>query len=57
MSLIPTLGRQTQEDHCEFEANLDYRVSSSTARVTQRIFVSWKKKKEFWKVLQATGAP
>ena len=28
MPLIPALGRQRQVDLCEFEASLDYRVSS-----------------------------
>ena len=32
--LIPALGRQRQEDLCEFEASLVYRVSSRTARAT-----------------------
>jgi hypothetical protein len=27
MSLTPALGRQRQEDHCEFEASLVYKVS------------------------------
>ena len=37
MPLIPALGRQRQEDLCEFEASLAYRGSSRTARaVTQR---------------------
>jgi hypothetical protein len=36
MPLIPALGRQRQEDLCEFEANLIYRASSRTARATQR---------------------
>jgi hypothetical protein len=42
--LIPALGRQRQEDH-EFEASLVYRVSSRTARATQRNPVSKKKQK------------
>jgi hypothetical protein len=36
MALIPTLGRQRQENFCEFEASLVYRVSFRTARVAQR---------------------
>ena len=34
--LIPALGRQRQEDLCEFRVSLVYRVSSKTSRVTQR---------------------
>lgn len=35
--LIPTLKRQRQADHCEFEDSLVYKMSSKTARVvTQR---------------------
>jgi hypothetical protein len=37
--LIPALGRQRQADS-EFEASLVYRVSSRTARATQRNPVS-----------------
>ena len=33
---LPTLGRQRQEDICEFKASLGYRVSSRTARTKQR---------------------
>jgi hypothetical protein len=36
MPLVPALGRQRQEDLCEFEASLVYRVSPRTARATQR---------------------
>ena len=36
MPLIPALGRQSQADLYEFEASLIYRVSSKTARDTQR---------------------
>jgi hypothetical protein len=36
MPLIPVLGRQRQADLYEFEASLVYRVSSRTARGTQR---------------------
>ena len=34
--MIPALGRQRQEDLCEFEASLAYRISCRTARATQR---------------------
>ena len=40
MLLIPALGRQRQEDLCQFEANLVYKVSSRTAGATQRYPVS-----------------
>jgi hypothetical protein len=36
MPLIPALGRQRQADLCKFEASLVYRMSSGSARVTQR---------------------
>jgi hypothetical protein len=36
MPLIPELGRQRQAYPGEFEANLDYIVSSRTARATHR---------------------
>ena len=39
MPLIPAFGRQRQEDHHEFEASLVYRVSSRTAKATQRNLV------------------
>jgi hypothetical protein len=42
-SLIPALGRQRQADS-EFQASLVYRVSSRTARATQRSPVSKKTK-------------
>jgi hypothetical protein len=47
MPLIPALGRQRQADF-EFEANLVYRVSSRTARATQRkpVLKNQKKKKK-----------
>ena len=35
MPLIAVLGKQRQEDLCELEASLVYRVSSRTARATQ----------------------
>jgi hypothetical protein len=43
LSLIPALGRQRQAD---FEASLVYRVSSRTARATQKNPVLKKKKKK-----------
>jgi hypothetical protein len=36
MPLISALGRQRQADISEFEASLVYRVSSRTAKATQR---------------------
>jgi hypothetical protein len=36
MPLIPALGRQSQAELYRFEASLVYRVSSRTARATQR---------------------
>ena len=48
--LIPAVGRQKQEDFCEFEATLGYRMSSRTAKaVTKRNAVSKNKKKELQK--------
>ena len=44
--LIPALGRPRQADLCEFEASLVYRVSSRTARDTQRNPVSKNQNKE-----------
>ena len=38
--LIPALGRQRQADLCEFKDSLVYRVSSRTAKDTQRNPVS-----------------
>jgi hypothetical protein len=47
MPLIPALGRQGRGRRIsEFEASLVYRVSSSTARATQRNPVSKKPKKK-----------
>jgi hypothetical protein len=40
MLLVPALRRQRQSDLSEFEASLVYRVSSRTARATQRDPVS-----------------
>ena len=34
----PSIGRQRQEDLCEFEASLVYRASSRTARATSEIW-------------------
>ena len=42
--MIPALRRQRQEECNEFKASLVYRVSSRTARVTQRNPVSKKTK-------------
>lgn len=39
-ALRPTLRRQKQVDLCEFQASLIYRVSSKTAKATQRNSVS-----------------
>jgi hypothetical protein len=36
MPLIPALRRQRQVNLCEFKVSLVYRVSSRTARATQR---------------------
>jgi hypothetical protein len=35
MPINLAFGRQKQEEFCEFEASLVYRVSSRTARATQ----------------------
>jgi hypothetical protein len=40
LPLIPALGRQRHVDLCEFKASLIYRVSSRTAKATQRNLVS-----------------
>jgi hypothetical protein len=42
MPLIPALRRQRQVDIYKYEANLVYKVSSRTARTTQRNHVSKK---------------
>ena len=45
MPLISALGRQGQDDLCEFEVSLAYEVSSRTARTdTQRNAISNKTK-------------
>jgi hypothetical protein len=36
LNLISTLGRQRQEDLCEFRASMVYRVSYRTDKGTQR---------------------
>ena len=41
--LVPALERQRQAEFLEFEASLIYRVSSTTARATQRNTISKKK--------------
>lgn len=46
MPLIPALRRQRQEDLGEFKDRLINKVSSSTARTTQRNFVLEKKKNQ-----------
>jgi hypothetical protein len=44
--LIPALGRQRHAEHYEFEASLVYRVSSRTARATERNPQKRKKNKQ-----------
>jgi hypothetical protein len=46
LTLIPALRGQTQVDLYEFEASPVYRVSSRTARATQRNLVSNKTKQK-----------
>jgi hypothetical protein len=46
MPLVPAFKRQRQADLCAFKASLVYRVSSRTARATQRNPVSKRKKKK-----------
>jgi hypothetical protein len=46
MPLISVLRRQRQVDLCEFEASLVYRLSSRTARATQKNLVSKKPREE-----------
>ena len=55
MSVIPALGRQRQADS-EFEASLVYRVSSRSARATQRNPVL-KKQKTFFKIKNCNLLP
>ena len=45
-TFIPALQRQKQADLYEFEATLVYRVSSRTAKATQRNLVLKKKKRQ-----------
>jgi hypothetical protein len=45
MPLVPTPWRKRQEDLCQFEASLVYRVSSRTSRTTQKNSVSKAKRK------------
>ena len=47
-AFYPNTWRQNQSDLCEFEASLVYRVSSRTARATEKACLE-KKKKEFQK--------
>ena len=44
---MPLIGRQRQVGLCEFETSLVYRMSSRTARDTQRSPVSKKQNKKF----------
>ena len=46
MPLIPALGRQRQADF-EFEASLVYKVSSRTARATEKPCLKKTKKKKY----------
>jgi hypothetical protein len=48
MPLIPALGRQRQEDLCEFKVSLICRVSSNTAKATQ-INLVLKNKNRGWR--------
>ena len=54
MSLSLALGRKRQADLCELEASLVYKVSSRTARATERNPVSknQNKQKSFLKLEQ-----
>jgi hypothetical protein len=50
-TFIPTLGRQRQEDLCEFEDNLVYRTASSRpAKATQRNLCLPNKQKQKTKI-------
>ena len=58
-SLIPTLGRQKQVDHCEFEVNLVYTASSRTGtKATQRnpVLKNKNNKKLIWHEFVAVAA-
>lgn len=46
MPLVPALRKQRQVDLCEFEASLVYKVSSRTAKATQRHPVLEKRKEK-----------
>ena len=46
MGSVGVLRRQRQEDFCEFQASLVYRVSSKMAKATQRNLVSKSKKQK-----------
>ena len=55
MPLIPALGRQRQEDLCEFEASLVYTVSSRTGSIaTEKPYLEKpkKEKKELFYILK-----
>lgn len=43
--LVPVLGRQRQEDLCDLEASLVYRVSARTARAKDKLSQNQKKKR------------
>ena len=45
-AFIPSTGEAEQVDLCEFEASLVYRVSSRTARATERPFLEKKRMSE-----------
>ena len=60
MPLIPALGRQRQVDLCESENSLVYRVSSRTARATQKTCLEKQTKshilpRELWKERSPTA--
>lgn len=44
MPFIPALERQKQQDLCQFNANLVYRVNSRVAKATERNFLLKKQK-------------
>jgi hypothetical protein len=46
MSLIQALGRQKQEDLCEFEVNLIYKAGCRAAKTTWRDPVSKQQRKK-----------
>jgi hypothetical protein len=55
--LIPALRKQRWVDSCEFEASLVYRVSSRTARSTQRNLVERKQNKTKIQINNKTKPP